>query len=578
MVANAVVAIVQGRLRRPARPGRGARRGRGRLRRLDGRCWSPRSRPTGRSARHLRRRGVRRRRPPADRLLRPGPVVLRARPARRGADRVRPRGGARRGRLHRRPDPGHGPGHHVSPVARARRRDRRPASAAASRSPPSAAPSRRPTRTTARAARGRRCRGARSLPLAVVCLALGVLFGAAEVTTVAFADEQGHKALRRRAARPLGARQPPGRGRHGRDRLAARPGPPGPVGRRSAWPLAMSPLYFVDSLALMGGAAAGRRRRDRADDDRHPVADRAHRPGPRLTEGMAIMHTGSSPGSPPGAAAQRHRRRPLRRLRRLPRQPRRGRRRGRGRADRAAHGGSRRGRARRAARRGDDPVTTWQNWSGLETAAPTRVVEPGGRRRRRRRGRAPPGRPAPRSRWSAPATASPRSRARATRCSARRADRHRRGRPRGDDRHRPRRHRRSRTSTPRSSASGLSLHNMGDIAEQTLAGAISTGTHGTGGRGRVARRPGRRARAGDRHRRGAPGDRRREPRRPRDGPRRPRRARGAHHGHVPGRAALPARGARAADVVGRGAGDVRRDDGRRPTTSTCTGSRTPTGC
>ncbi len=30
-------------------------------------------------------------------------------------------------------------------------------------------------------------------------------------------------------------------------------------------------------------------------------------------------------------------------------------------------------------------------------------------------------------------------------------------------------------------ARGLSLHNMGDIAEQTLAGAISTGTHGTGG-------------------------------------------------------------------------------------------------
>jgi FAD-linked oxidoreductase len=30
-------------------------------------------------------------------------------------------------------------------------------------------------------------------------------------------------------------------------------------------------------------------------------------------------------------------------------------------------------------------------------------------------------------------------------------------------------------------ALGLSLHNMGDIAEQTLGGAISTGTHGTGG-------------------------------------------------------------------------------------------------
>src|SRR4051812_26099620 len=30
-------------------------------------------------------------------------------------------------------------------------------------------------------------------------------------------------------------------------------------------------------------------------------------------------------------------------------------------------------------------------------------------------------------------------------------------------------------------ALGLSLHNMGDIAQQTVAGATSTGTHGTGG-------------------------------------------------------------------------------------------------
>src|SRR4051812_50201127 len=34
---------------------------------------------------------------------------------------------------------------------------------------------------------------------------------------------------------------------------------------------------------------------------------------------------------------------------------------------------------------------------------------------------------------------------------------------------------------------GLSLHNMGDIAEQTLAGAVSTGPHGTRG---VGARPG----------------------------------------------------------------------------------------
>ena len=37
--------------------------------------------------------------------------------------------------------------------------------------------------------------------------------------------------------------------------------------------------------------------------------------------------------------------------------------------------------------------------------------------------------------------------------------------------------------------SGCRLHNMGDIAEQTLAGAISTGTHGTGGVVGVARPP-----------------------------------------------------------------------------------------
>ena len=46
---------------------------------------------------------------------------------------------------------------------------------------------------------------------------------------------------------------------------------------------------------------------------------------------------------------------------------------------------------------------------------------------------------------------------------------------------------------------GLSLHNMGDIAEQTLAGAISTGTHGTGGRAGPGR-PGGRAGAGHRRR------------------------------------------------------------------------------
>ena len=55
---------------------------------------------------------------------------------------------------------------------------------------------------------------------------------------------------------------------------------------------------------------------------------------------------------------------------------------------------------------------------------------------------------------------------------------------------------------------GLSLHNMGDIAEQTLAGAISTGTHGSGGSAASLAAPGRRARARHRHGRAGPGDRR----------------------------------------------------------------------
>ena len=64
---------------------------------------------------------------------------------------------------------------------------------------------------------------------------------------------------------------------------------------------------------------------------------------------------------------------------------------------------------------------------------------------------------------------------------------------------------------------GLALTNMGDIQVQTVAGAISTGTHGTG-RARLDRRPGRRAGAGAGLRRDAPllraGERRAVPGRP----------------------------------------------------------------
>ena len=63
---------------------------------------------------------------------------------------------------------------------------------------------------------------------------------------------------------------------------------------------------------------------------------------------------------------------------------------------------------------------------------------------------------------------------------------------------------------------GLSLHNMGDIAEQTLAGAISTGTHGTGGTVASLSRAGGRPRAG--HRRRDRAARRRDRERPESWP------------------------------------------------------------
>ena len=92
---------------------------------------------------------------------------------------------------------------------------------------------------------------------------------------------------------------------------------------------------------------------------------------------------------------------------------------------------------------------------------------------------------------------------------------------------------------------GLALHNLGDIDRQTVAGAIATGTHGTGGRRGVAVRAGGRRSSwspptasvvharpdgtgrGGRPARGRPG--------------RARRARHGHRGDVPGRARLHAR-------------------------------------
>ena len=65
---------------------------------------------------------------------------------------------------------------------------------------------------------------------------------------------------------------------------------------------AMAPLSFVDSMPVMGAAPARRRRRHRPDDDRGLTLTERTVPASRLTEGMAIMHTGLVAGVAPGAA------------------------------------------------------------------------------------------------------------------------------------------------------------------------------------------------------------------------------------------------------------------------------------
>ncbi len=100
--------------------------------------------------------------------------------------------------------------------------------------------------------------------LALVCLTLGALFGAAEVTTVAFAEEQGQRwvagwllaawsfAASWRAWSPARSRGAAAR------RCALRWGP-------AAMALAMAPLPFIHSVPLMavvllvGGLSIARR-------------------------------------------------------------------------------------------------------------------------------------------------------------------------------------------------------------------------------------------------------------------------------------------------------------------------------
>jgi MFS family permease len=138
------------------------------------------------------------------------------------------------------------------------------------------------------------------IPLAVVCAALGVLFGAAEVTTVAFAEEQGRKA----ASGGLLALWAFGSLASGVITGAVhwRRGPAFRVRWGSlAMAGAMVPLYFVGSLPLMGlvlflaGFAIAPTMIATMS-----LTEAVVPPG-RLTEGMAIMQTGLVAGVAPGA-------------------------------------------------------------------------------------------------------------------------------------------------------------------------------------------------------------------------------------------------------------------------------------
>lgn len=139
------------------------------------------------------------------------------------------------------------------------------------------------------------------VPLVVLCFALGSVFGSAEVATVAFAEELGAKQY----AGPLLALWALGS-------LVSGVGTGAISWRRSteyrmrvsilALTLAMVPLTFIGSFPLMavalliGGLAISPTLISCLSITEQVV------PRPRLTEGMAILHTGMAAGIAPGAA------------------------------------------------------------------------------------------------------------------------------------------------------------------------------------------------------------------------------------------------------------------------------------
>jgi MFS family permease len=139
------------------------------------------------------------------------------------------------------------------------------------------------------------------VPLAVVCCALGSMFAAAEVATVAFSGEQDAKSwagvlLALWALGSMLAGLVTGT-LHWRRPAVFRV----QVGS-VVLALVMLPIAFVGSMVVMGLALFVAGLAIAPTLIASMAATEQMVPGPRLTEGIAIMHTGIAAGLAPGAA------------------------------------------------------------------------------------------------------------------------------------------------------------------------------------------------------------------------------------------------------------------------------------
>jgi len=139
------------------------------------------------------------------------------------------------------------------------------------------------------------------VPLAVVCFALGSMFAAAEVATVAFSGEQHAKSyagvlLALWALGSMLAGLVTGTLRWRRPAVFRVQ-----VGS-AALALVMLPMTFVGSMVMMGIALFVAGFAIAPTLIASMSATEQMVPGPRLTEGIAIMHTGIAAGLAPGAA------------------------------------------------------------------------------------------------------------------------------------------------------------------------------------------------------------------------------------------------------------------------------------